>query len=173
MRKSTILELSDGWYRIQAQIDATLASACQRGRLQVGQKLAIMGATLDAQGDGNEVLAAYHMSTLVLASNSVSLAPWDARLGFSRTPFCASLRSLTSDGGLVSLMDIVITKVYPLAYVTSMTALPPPATQQLRVANRRKPKNASFGQEDVKMPLRNSRCKSKRSPVDFTISWKR
>uniref|UniRef100_V5GGE5 BRCA2 OB1 domain-containing protein n=2 Tax=Kalmanozyma brasiliensis (strain GHG001) TaxID=1365824 RepID=V5GGE5_KALBG len=116
-RKSTILELSDGWYRIQAQIDATLTCACQRGRLRIGQKLAVTGATLDAVGDGNEVLAAYHMTSLILAANSVSLARWDAKLGFSATPFCASLRSLTPGGGLVSLMDVVLTRVHPLAYM--------------------------------------------------------
>ncbi|SNX85036.1 related to Rad51-associated protein Brh2 [Melanopsichium pennsylvanicum] len=116
-RKATILELSDGWYRVQAQIDPVLASACQRGRLRVGHKLAIMGAMLDAQGEGNEVLAAYHMSSLVLASNSVSLARWDAKLGFAPQPFISSLRSLTAEGGLVSLMDVVITKVFPHAYV--------------------------------------------------------
>ncbi|KAJ9479675.1 hypothetical protein PHBOTO_003162 [Pseudozyma hubeiensis] len=117
MRKSTILELSDGWYRIQAQIDSVLTNACNRGRLRVGHKLAIIGATLDAQGEGKEVLSAYHMSSLVLAANSVSLARWDAKLGFAPSPFCASLRSLTSEGGLISLMDVVITRVYPLAYV--------------------------------------------------------
>lgn len=117
VRKSTILELSDGWYRIQAQLDNILAQAIQRGRIRVGQKLAIMGATLDAQGEGNEVLQAYHMSSLKLCANSTSLAKWDARLGFAPSPFVASLRSLTPEGGLISLMDVVITKVYPLAYV--------------------------------------------------------
>ncbi|SPO26675.1 related to Brh2 - Rad51-associated protein Brh2 [Ustilago trichophora] len=116
-RRSTILELSDGWYRIQAQIDPVLTRACQGGRLRIGQKLAIMGATLDTQGDGIEVLTAYHLSSLVLASNSVSLAPWDAKLGFAPSPFFASLRSLTPDGGVVSLMDVIITRVYPIAYM--------------------------------------------------------
>ncbi|SJX63434.1 probable Brh2-Rad51-associated protein Brh2 [Sporisorium reilianum f. sp. reilianum] len=116
-RKNTILELSDGWYRIQAQIDAVLTRACQRGRLRIGQKLAITGATTDAQGEGKEVLVAYHMSSLVLAANSVSLARWDAKLGFASTPFCASARSLTPEGGLISLMDVVIDKVFPRAFV--------------------------------------------------------
>lgn len=115
--KNTILELTDGWYRIQALIDPVLTSACQRGRLRVGHKLAIMGAMLDAKGEGKHVLAAYHMSSLVLAANSVSLARWDAKLGFASTPFCASARSLTPEGGLVSLMDVVIDKVFPRAYV--------------------------------------------------------
>ncbi|CDS01680.1 hypothetical protein [Sporisorium scitamineum] len=116
-RKNTILELSDGWYRIQALIDPVLTGACQRGRLRIGQKLAITGAMLDAKGEGKDVLTAYHMSNLVLAANSVSLARWDAKLGFASTQFCASARSLTPEGGLVSLMDVVIDKVFPHAYV--------------------------------------------------------
>lgn len=38
------LELTDGWYRIRANIDKTLKSACERGKLIVGSKLAITGA---------------------------------------------------------------------------------------------------------------------------------
>lgn len=38
------LELTDGWYRIRANIDATLKSAIERGKLSVGTKLAISGA---------------------------------------------------------------------------------------------------------------------------------
>ncbi|TKY84780.1 hypothetical protein EX895_005860 [Sporisorium graminicola] len=115
--KTTILELSDGWYRIQATIDSVLTNACQRGRLRIGQKLAITGAMLDTKGEGKDVLSAYHMSNLALAANSVSLARWDAKLGFASRPFCASARSLSPEGGLVSLMDVVIDKVFPRAYV--------------------------------------------------------
>jgi breast cancer 2 susceptibility protein len=38
------LELTDGWYRIRANIDLTLKSACERGKIVVGTKLAITGA---------------------------------------------------------------------------------------------------------------------------------
>ena len=38
------LELTDGWYRIRANVDATLHSACERGKIVVGSKLAISGA---------------------------------------------------------------------------------------------------------------------------------
>lgn len=43
------LELTDGWYRIRANIDATLKSACERGKLSVGTKLAISGARVRFQ----------------------------------------------------------------------------------------------------------------------------
>ena len=38
------LELTDGWYRIRANIDITLKNAAERGRIAVGCKLAISGA---------------------------------------------------------------------------------------------------------------------------------
>jgi breast cancer 2 susceptibility protein len=38
------LELTDGWYRIRTNVDAALKSACERGKIVVGSKLAISGA---------------------------------------------------------------------------------------------------------------------------------
>lgn len=38
------LELTDGWYRIRANVDRTLKSACERGKIVLGCKLAISGA---------------------------------------------------------------------------------------------------------------------------------
>ena len=42
------LELTDGWYRIRANIDMTLRSAVERGRIVVGCKLAISGARVSS-----------------------------------------------------------------------------------------------------------------------------
>lgn len=38
------LELTDGWYRIYAEVDPCLTRAVEKGRITVGQKLAICGA---------------------------------------------------------------------------------------------------------------------------------
>lgn len=38
------IELTDGWYWINATIDPALARACRKGKLQVGRKIAIVGA---------------------------------------------------------------------------------------------------------------------------------
>jgi breast cancer 2 susceptibility protein len=38
------LEVTDGWYRLRAQVDAPLARAIRKGVVQVGRKIAIAGA---------------------------------------------------------------------------------------------------------------------------------
>lgn len=44
---------------------------------------------------------------------------WDRRLGFTYKPFIATLRSLCPDGGNIPLLDVRISKVFPLAYITT------------------------------------------------------
>ena len=41
---SVVLQLTDGWYKIRAEVDAPMRRALERGRLRVGQKLGIMYA---------------------------------------------------------------------------------------------------------------------------------
>lgn len=38
------LEVTDGWYRLRAQIDAPLARAVRRGVICVGRKIGVVGA---------------------------------------------------------------------------------------------------------------------------------
>ncbi|GAA5905377.1 uncharacterized protein JCM6883_006377 [Sporobolomyces salmoneus] len=115
------VELTDGWYRIRAEIDQTLKSACERGKLIVGSKLAITGARLNKfRQEGIDVLEALGRSKLVISGNSTSLAPWHTTLGFSRTQFIASLDSLSSSGGVVAPLDIIIEKIFELGYVDTL-----------------------------------------------------
>ncbi|GAA5976118.1 hypothetical protein JCM10908_005389 [Rhodotorula pacifica] len=112
------LELTDGWYRIRANVDRTLKSACERGKIVVGCKLAVAGAKLDTAGsEGTDVLQALNKSQLVISGNSTSLAPWHAKLGFSRQPFIAGLSSLSPDGGLVPLVDVLVERAFPCGYI--------------------------------------------------------
>jgi len=114
---SYTLELTDGWYRIRASVDAALGRAIERKRIKVGVKLAIRGARLHSSNEGTNVLDALEKSGLSLTGNSTSLARWDTRLGFSPHNFTASLRSLCADGGCVACMNVVLTKVHPRGYV--------------------------------------------------------
>ncbi|KPV76410.1 uncharacterized protein RHOBADRAFT_13283 [Rhodotorula graminis WP1] len=112
------LELTDGWYRIRTNVDATLKRACERGKLVVGSKIAVSGAKLDSvTTDGVEVLQGLHSSTLVISGNSTSLAPWHATLGFRREPFVAGLSSLSPGGGLVPLVDVVIDRAFACGFI--------------------------------------------------------
>lgn len=38
------LELTDGWYRIRAAVDDSMARAITKGRITVGRKLSLSGA---------------------------------------------------------------------------------------------------------------------------------
>ncbi|KAH8102418.1 hypothetical protein BXZ70DRAFT_928500 [Cristinia sonorae] len=112
------LEVTDGWYRIRAQLDTCLVKAVRKSRIRIGGKLATVGARLSSDSkDPAEPLEAYSTTTLCLTGNSTHLAPWYAKLGFQRHPFIATLRSLSPDGGVVAIADLVIEKEYPVAYL--------------------------------------------------------
>ncbi|KAF8921973.1 hypothetical protein CPB85DRAFT_1209445 [Mucidula mucida] len=109
------LEVTDGWYKIRAQIDAPLMRAINKGKLKVGRKIAVVNAKLDSERkDPQEILEAYGSIKLVLSGNSSHLAPWHAKLGFQTDLPIATMSSLTRDGGMIAAMDLVI--AFPIAY---------------------------------------------------------
>ncbi|CAL1694441.1 unnamed protein product [Somion occarium] len=115
------LEITDGWYRLRAQIDAPLARAIHKGIVRIGGKIAVTGCRLETdRKDPAEILETYDSIMLKIYGNSSSLAPWHAKLGFQKTPFVSSLRSLTSDGGLVAVIDVVVEKSYPIAFLETI-----------------------------------------------------
>ncbi|KAI5114831.1 hypothetical protein M0805_009730, partial [Coniferiporia weirii] len=112
------LEVSDGWYRLRASVDAPIARAVCRGTIKPGRKIAVAGAKLDNdKKEPSEILQAYDACTLLLSGNGTHLAPWHAKLGFQAEPFVATLGSLTPDGGSVPLVDFIIEKTYPVAFL--------------------------------------------------------
>ncbi|ESK92722.1 rad51-associated protein brh2 [Moniliophthora roreri MCA 2997] len=111
------LEVTDGWYKLRARIDAPLIRAVEKGTLRIGRKIAIAGARLENERkDPVEVLEAYNSVKLIINGNASHLALWHTKLGFQKGPFISTLRSLTPDGGLVPIMDVIITQVHPIAY---------------------------------------------------------
>ena len=71
--------------------------------------------------EGTDVLDAVGTCNLSITANSTSLTRWDEKLGFQPplTGFVSTIGSLSFDGGLISLLDVVITKIFPLAYIDS------------------------------------------------------
>lgn len=65
------------------------------------------------------MLEAFDKSRLILSGNSTSLARWHEKLGAQPQPFVAGLSSLSVDGGQIALMDIIVDKLYPVAFIHS------------------------------------------------------
>ncbi|EGG11618.1 uncharacterized protein MELLADRAFT_76689 [Melampsora larici-populina 98AG31] len=117
------LELSDGWYKINCVIDATLFRAISNGRIKVGHKLAIGAVSLRSsslnQSNPSRVVNELSVDEpeLVLEGNSTSRVRWFETLGFRIRPWFSSLRSLSFDGGRVSMMDILILRMFPCLFI--------------------------------------------------------
>ncbi|KIK90938.1 hypothetical protein PAXRUDRAFT_831248 [Paxillus rubicundulus Ve08.2h10] len=112
------LEVTDGWYRLRARIDAPLARAVKKGKIRIGRKIAVAGTKLFSERkEGSEILEAYDSNVLLLTGNSSHMAPWHGKLGFQRGPFIATLNSLTADGGTVAVMMFEVIKAFPVAYI--------------------------------------------------------
>lgn len=42
------LEVTDGWYRLRAHIDAPLVRAVRKGKIKIGRKIAVAGAKVSS-----------------------------------------------------------------------------------------------------------------------------
>ncbi|KAJ3855253.1 BRCA2, oligonucleotide/oligosaccharide-binding, domain 1-domain-containing protein [Lentinula lateritia] len=113
-----LVEVTDGWYLLRAQIDVSMTNALKKGKLRVGRKIAVVGSRFETERkDPLEPLEAYQSTKLVFSANSSQLAPWHAKLGFQRGPYIFTMHSLTPEGGNIALMDIVVLQVHPVAYL--------------------------------------------------------
>ncbi|XP_043333395.1 breast cancer type 2 susceptibility protein isoform X2 [Cervus canadensis] len=117
--KVTIVQLTDGWYAIKAQVDPPLSALLKNGRLTVGQKIVIHGAELVGSPDACTPLEAPESLMLKISANSTRPACWYAKLGFSPDPrpLPLPLSSLFSDGGNVGCVDIIIQRAYPIQWM--------------------------------------------------------
>ncbi|EKM84055.1 hypothetical protein AGABI1DRAFT_104048 [Agaricus bisporus var. burnettii JB137-S8] len=116
------LEITDGWYRLKARIDAPMARAVERGSIRIGRKIGVAGARLNSERkEPQDILDAYNSVKLVLSGNSSHLLSWDAKLGFTKGPSISTMHSLTPDGGPIASMDVVVVKTHPLAFIEFCT----------------------------------------------------
>ncbi|NP_001006654.2 breast cancer type 2 susceptibility protein [Canis lupus familiaris] len=118
-KKVGIIELTDGWYAIKAQLDPPLLALVKNGRLTVGQKITIHGAELVGSPDACTPLEAPESLMLKISANSTRPACWYTKLGFSPDPrpFPLPLSSLFSDGGNVGCVDVVVQRAYPIQWM--------------------------------------------------------
>ena len=112
-------EVTDGWYSLPCVLDNPLKQMVKSGLITVGTKLFVYGAELIGQSNPSHPLEVPPSCSLKLSANSTRRALWYAKLGYQPTPrpFPVPLMSVFPDGGLVGCTDIVIARVYPLAYL--------------------------------------------------------
>ncbi|XP_051687774.2 breast cancer type 2 susceptibility protein isoform X2 [Oryctolagus cuniculus] len=118
-KKVAIIELTDGWYPIKAQLDPPLFALLKSGRLTVGQKIIVHGAELVGPPEACSPLEAPDSLMLKISANSTRPACWYTKLGFfpDPRPFPLPLSSLFSDGGSVGCADVIIQRTYPIQWM--------------------------------------------------------
>ena len=126
------LELTDGWYSIPALVDSVLAVYVEKGKIQVGSKIAVCNAQLAGSDDGVDPLDDSYDSSkrgcpllLRITANSTRPAKWHSRLGFvpptplenhAGTILVKSLDDIHPDGGSIPAIDLVVCKAYHRMY---------------------------------------------------------
>ena len=113
------IELTDGWYSLPCALDPPLKQMVKRGKITVGTKLLTYGAELVGQSNPSHPLEMSPGCYLKISANSTRRARWFAKLGYQAMPcsFPVPLLSVFPDGGLVGCTDVVIARVYPMAYL--------------------------------------------------------
>lgn len=106
----------DGSSTTSDNINYPLDMNSKKIRIQVGSKLAIQGAGLSSDVEGGDPLRSFDRVRLIIGGNTSKLAAWNAKLGFTRDSFIGTIRSLSAEGGIVPLMDIVVEKMFPVAF---------------------------------------------------------
>ncbi|KAK7344501.1 hypothetical protein VNO77_14169 [Canavalia gladiata] len=111
------VELTDGWYSMDAILDVPLSKQQAAGKLFVGQKLRIWGAGLCGWNGPVSPLEVSSTISLLLHINGTYRAHWAERLGFCKIagPPLA-LNCIKSNGGLVPQTLAGITRKYPILY---------------------------------------------------------
>ncbi|CAA0392660.1 unnamed protein product [Arabidopsis thaliana] len=113
------VELTDGWYSMNAALDVVLTKQLNAGKLFVGQKLRILGAGLSGWATPTSPLEAVISSTicLLLNINGTYRAHWADRLGFCKeigVPL--ALNCIKCNGGPVPKTLAGIKRIYPILY---------------------------------------------------------
>ncbi|KAG7965180.1 hypothetical protein I3843_09G211200 [Carya illinoinensis] len=114
---ATKVELTDGWYAMDAVLDAQLSKQLAAGKLFVGQKLRIWGAGLCGWVGPVSPLEVSRTVSLLLHINGTYRTHWADRLGFCKgvgAPL--AFRCIKSNGGPVPLTLVGVRRIYPLLY---------------------------------------------------------
>ncbi|KAI3639929.1 hypothetical protein MIR68_002057 [Amoeboaphelidium protococcarum] len=113
--------LSDGWYMVNAQLDPVLTRSVKNGKLLSGQKLLVCNAQMINQSEACSPLELSSDSKLRIFANSTRRVAWHTRLGHLRVPpLVIPVRSINSEGGLISYVETFIIRKYPVIYTETL-----------------------------------------------------
>ncbi|PRP87682.1 BRCA2 repeat family protein [Planoprotostelium fungivorum] len=111
---SNIIEVTDGWYSLNAALDEPLNEQLKKGKIYPGLKLRVFGAQIDGLENGLPPLEAKNSAVLKFFFNGVRRAPWYAKLGLQRSmTFPVNLRSISASGGMIPCVQVVVQRKYP------------------------------------------------------------
>ncbi|XP_059463227.1 protein BREAST CANCER SUSCEPTIBILITY 2 homolog B isoform X2 [Corylus avellana] len=114
---TTKVELTDGWYAMDAVLDVPLSKHLAAGKLYVGQKLRIWGAGLCGWVGPVSPLEVSRTVSLLLHGNGTYRAHWADRLGFCKgvgSPL--AFRCIKCNGGPVPRTLVGVRRIYPVLY---------------------------------------------------------
>ncbi|XP_043697660.1 protein BREAST CANCER SUSCEPTIBILITY 2 homolog B-like isoform X2 [Telopea speciosissima] len=111
------VELTDGWYSLDALLDVPLSKQLLAGKLFVGQKLRVWGAGLSGWAGPISPLEGSTEVHLLCHINGTYRACWADRLGFCKglgSPL--AFRCIKGGGGMVPRTLVGVTRIYPVLY---------------------------------------------------------
>ncbi|KAI4313037.1 hypothetical protein MLD38_037816 [Melastoma candidum] len=111
------IEVTDGWYSLNAILDEQLSRYLTNKKIFVGQKIRICGAGLHGWNDPISPLQAGGSVSFLLHANGTYRAHWADRLGFHNDgPPPLSFRCIKSNGGKIPLTLVGVSRIYPILY---------------------------------------------------------
>ncbi|XP_051223046.1 protein BREAST CANCER SUSCEPTIBILITY 2 homolog B isoform X3 [Lolium perenne] len=111
------IELTDGWYALEASLDAALSEQLQKRKLFLGQKLRIWGASLCGWTGPVSFHEISGTVKLMLHVNGSYRARWDDPLGFCKhvgPPL--AFKCIKASGGRVPRTLVGVARIYPVLY---------------------------------------------------------
>ncbi|XP_047331434.1 protein BREAST CANCER SUSCEPTIBILITY 2 homolog B-like [Impatiens glandulifera] len=120
--KTWTLELTDGWYSLNAVLDASLRHNLAAGKLFVGQKLRVWGAGLCNWVGPVTPFEASNSVSLQLHINGTYRAHWSDRLGICKgVGVPLAFNCIKAFGGSVPCTVIGVQRIYPVLYRERLT----------------------------------------------------
>ncbi|XP_013146630.1 PREDICTED: breast cancer type 2 susceptibility protein homolog isoform X2 [Papilio polytes] len=112
------LLLTDGWYCIKSSLDQMLTRLVKDHKIRVGTKLVTNGAELLNCEQGIAPWEDTSAVRLKLFGNCTRRARFDAKLGYHKgAAILSRLSKVQLEGGKVSKLRALVTRVYPTLYV--------------------------------------------------------